>query len=267
MRRPHALRGWSRLRARAAAPSRLLVLVDYDGTLTPIVARPEEAHLSAATRRALRRLLGAPGVHVGVVSGRSLVWLRKRLGLPAAICVGNHGLEIKGRGVAFVHPAARRGTARMRALARKLNRALRGLPGAWVEEKTLSISVHWRGVRPPDVERFHRVVHGVLAADVRRRRVRVTTGKRVIEIRPPVAWDKGRAVAYLRKHLGAASPAVWYLGDDTTDEDAFRVVNRWGGVSVVVSAVPRRSVARWRVSNSVEVREVLQRIARARWTP
>lgn len=256
-----ALANWARLR-KAAEAERLLLLTDFDGTLAPIVRDASRADISSTTRRLLRALSRYPGVRAGVVSGRALSWLRQRVNVAGLIYVGNHGMEIEGPGLRFVHPLARRHTASLLRLARELRLALGEISGAWVEAKRLTLSIHWRAVLPRDVPAFHRLTRQVLAPWVLSRKIRLTTGKRVLEIRPPIDWDKGKAVAWLiARHRGLA----WYLGDDRTDEDAFRAVNRLRGVSIVVGPRAAPTAAQWRLRSPYEVALLLNRLLRARW--
>jgi len=262
--RRHALREWALIERRVARHPRasLLVLADYDGTLTRIRRRPELARLDARTRAALRRLASRPGVRVGVVSGRALATVRRLARVPELIYVGNHGLEAAGLGVAFVHPAAVRARPHLARLARQLERRLRDVPGAWVENKRLSLSLHWRQVPARSTERFRRLAHDTLRPWVRQGVVRVSEGKRVIEARPPVAWNKGHAVAWLARRLRVAGARVIYVGDDRTDEDAFRAVNRLQGVSIHVGAASASSAARWRLDRPAQTRALLERLHR-----
>lgn len=225
----------------------LMVLSDYDGTLTPIAATPRQAVLSSDTRALLRRLSRVPGICVGVVSGRSLHEVKQCVGLPTLLYAGNHGLELQGPGVSFVHPKAKAARASLRGLAVRLQRALRDVvPGAWVEWKGLTFSVHWRAVRRSAQPLFYALVARELQESRQRGRIRVTHGKRVVEVRPPVEWGKGEAVEWLWRRLPvprqAPRPWVIYLGDDHTDEGAFRMTNRLGGISIVVGS-PRHQTA------------------------
>ncbi len=250
---------------RLARSVRLLLLCDYDGTLTPIVARPSHARLPRATRALLRQLAGRPKLQVGVVSGRAVRDVRAFVRLPGLIYVGNHGCEILGRHLSFIHPQAVRAKPRLQRISRQLADALRGIPGSLVEPKGLSLSVHWRRVPPAAVRRFHRIVRDVLRPWVSSGQVRITRGKCVVEVRAPVAWDKGRAVSWLSRRLRRDRRlALCYVGDDRTDEDAFRVVNRLGGVSVKVGGGP--TSARWRLAGPAEVRAWLRRLSAARAT-
>ncbi len=237
-----------------------MILTDFDGTLVPIASAPGRARLDRAGRALLRWLRDQPRTRVGVISGRALPTLRALIRIPGLIYVGNHGLEMAGPGVRFVHPNAARSIPTVVRVAAQLRHALHDIPGAFIEQKRLSLSVHWRLVAPRDLARFRQRMRRVLAGWVASRAVRVTRGKRVIEIRPPVNWDKGRAVLWLMKRYGFAGSEVWYFGDDATDEDAFRAVNRAGGTTVFVGRDRRRTAAAERVLGIVQARALLRRL-------
>lgn len=244
---------------------RLLFLTDYDGTLMPIQREPEGAVLDAAARTLLARAGRLPGIRLGVVSGRSLERLRRFVRLPGLLYVGNHGLEMSGPGVRFTHPDARQAVPMIARVSRALRQQLRGIRGAFVEPKRLTLSVHWRAVSASDAARFRRRVWQALAPWLARRAIRVTYGKRVVEIRPPIAWDKGEAVRWLLRKPMSSREDVVYVGDDRTDEDAFRVVNRCRGVSVFVGPKRAQTSARWWLEDPGEVRAALSRLTRERW--
>jgi len=229
-----------------------MLCLDYDGTLVPIAPHPAAATLDEQTRRLLRQLARARGVRVVLISGRSVRDLKRMVGIRDLGYVGNHGLECSAPGLRYVHPEARRSRPRLQRLARELRSALRPIRGAYVEDKGLTVSLHWRRVSASAARRFHRVVAERLRPFVARGAIRVTSGKRVIEIRPPVDWGKGDAVVWFLRHLPArrARPLALYAGDDRTDEDAFQAVNRLGGVTVLVGGPARRSAARYRLKDS-----------------
>lgn len=259
-----AARGWPALRDRIPAEGPLVLLTDYDGTLVPIAPTPEQARLGRAARALLRRLSRLPDLTVGLISGRSLQQVRRMVGIPGLLYVGNHGLEIAGPRVRLVHPGARRSAPVIARIGRELTHALAGIRGTRVESKGVSLSVHWRAVPPRAAARFHRTVRRILAPWMAARAIRVTRGKRVVEVRPPVAWGKGAAVRWLIQHLRASPGRVWYLGDDRTDEEAFRAVNARRGVSVYVGR-PRATAARWRLRAPRDVIALLSAIVSLRW--
>jgi trehalose 6-phosphate synthase/phosphatase len=211
------------------------LFLDFDGTLTPLVAHPKEARLSEGTRQALEQALRNPAVDVVVVSGRSLADVRELIGLPGLTYVGNHGFEIEGPGISYRYPGLERFLAALGAAAADLS-AL-GVEGAWVEHKGATLTYHLRAVAKGGQAAVLRRGEKLL----RKRGLRVVTGHDAVEGRPPVDWHKGHAVLYVvgRRH-GVQWPArvrALYLGDDATDEDAFRSL-RGMGRSICVSPVP-----------------------------
>ncbi|MDI3298216.1 MAG: bifunctional alpha,alpha-trehalose-phosphate synthase (UDP-forming)/trehalose-phosphatase [Bacillota bacterium] len=207
---------------------RLALFLDYDGTLAPLVDRPEEAAMLPRAERALRRLAARPENLVAVVSGRALDDLRRRLPLPGLALIGNHGLEMAWRGGLRRHPLAEEARARVARAAALAEERLRSLPGARVEAKGLTASVHLRGVAPEAVESVRAAVEAAVRDASPAGGLVITPGKRVLEIRPDVAWDKGRAVlALLEAVAGPDWQEGWtilYAGDDVTDESAFRAL-------------------------------------------
>jgi trehalose 6-phosphate phosphatase len=246
--------------ARAAAGSMLLGL-DFDGTLAPIVPRPDDATLPPATRTLLGRLAARGDTQVALISGRGLEDLAGRVGLAGLFYAGNHGLEIEGPNVRRVHDAAAAARARLGEVARRLAAELGAVDGAIVEDKGLTLSVHYRMV--PDAAAAARVreaAHAACAADPA---LRVSDGRKVVEIRPAVDWHKGRALAFLRETLTADAPGapVLFVGDDRTDEDAFRVLGDDGWGIVVGDPPPADTAARAMLRSTDEVIEFLRRLA------
>lgn len=210
------------------------LFVDYDGTLTSLVARPHDARLADSTRQVLEQALRTPNVDVVVVSGRSVTDLRDMVGVSGLTYVGNHGFEIEGPGISYRYPGTERFLAGLASAATDLG-AL-GIEGAWVEHKGATLTYHLRAVPGALRERVQRRAEKIL----RKRRLRVVTGRDAVEGRPPVDWHKGHAVLYVvvRRH-GVQWPArvrALYVGDDATDEDAFRSLSGIGR-SICVSPV------------------------------
>jgi trehalose 6-phosphate phosphatase len=216
---------------------RLALYLDYDGTLVPLRADPEKARLRG-DRRALLKRLGRTS-RLAIVSGRSLADLTKLVALPDIAYVGNHGLEISSGSKIWIHPRARRIRPILRKALRTIESMTRGIPGILIEDKGVTASIHYRLVPV----RFWKPLSEIVAREVPRRQpeLRLTRGKRVIEIRPNVPWDKGRGVQELRRWLRLPrTVAQIYIGDDETDEDAFRVLGR----SALTIHVGRRTRSR-----------------------
>jgi trehalose-phosphatase len=236
----------------------LVVFLDYDGTLAPIVSRPEDARLSENMREAVARL--ARQVRVAVVSGRGLSDLRERVGLAGLTYAGSHGFEIAGPGgTALELPEATHALADLDLAERELEEPVTRFEGAAVERKRFSLAVHYRNLREEEVPRLEAEVDRALSLA---KRLRKTHGKKVFDLQPDVAWNKGRAVLWMLERLDLA-PAVLpvYIGDDLTDEDAFEAVALLG-VGVVVGEGVRRTSANYRVPDPDEVERFLRALAR-----
>ncbi len=253
---------WDKVRPLIKKAEHILLLSDYDGTLTPIVERPEIANLSENTRKLLRTLAKNPRYTVGIISGRALADLKGKVGLEGIIYAGNHGLEIEGFGYSYFDPVAEEVRPFLQLLGNVLSTTLKGIRGAFVENKGLTLSVHYRTVDETEEEAvadtFKRVTDPLHTTG----RIRVTQGKRVYEIRPPVDWDKGKAVIWLLekcrqvKRKGRILPI--YIGDDLTDEDGFRAVEKNNGISILVSDELRQSLAGYFVKSPEEVVKLLE---------
>jgi trehalose 6-phosphate phosphatase len=246
--------------SRRGSTGHLLVGLDFDGTLAPIVPRPEDAALPPGTRALLERIAARPDTRIALVSGRGLDDLEERVAIDGLYYAGNHGLEIRGPGVRRVHEAARAAAADLAAVARQLGEQLARVEGAIVEDKGLTLSVHYRLV--DDAAAAERVRATTAAACQPRDSLRVTQGKKVLEIRPAVDWHKGRALRFLLDTLAADSsgaPAI-FIGDDRTDEDAFRELgdDGWG---IVVGDPPADTAARASLPTTDAVVEFLRRLA------
>lgn len=239
-------RFWRRFHAHAAAGDKFLFLLDFDGTLSSFVRQPGLARLSPGLRDMLMRLAKQPRAIVAVVSGRALDDVRRRVNLKGLYYAGNHGLEIRGPGLSFTHQEAKALRPALMLLARRLRRALVSYKGARVENKGLSLSVHFRNVA---VERRTALSQILKTSPAARGPVRWRRGHLVWEALPLVDWHKGKAAMWLLKRLGPAVPIA--LGDDTTDEDMFRAA-RLTGLAVRVG-IKKSSNARAALKNQNKV--------------
>ena len=209
------------MRRLSGAP--LVLLLDIDGTLSPIAPRPEYATVPDETRRVLAALADLRDVHVAVISGREAADARRLIGLDVVWVIGNHGFEIaaphqpaepRPTVVPFEHAIAT-AVSRARAIASEM-------PGVLVEDKRWTMSIHYRLAHPRDVPG--------LVADTERiaddLELKLTRGKEVLELRPPIDVDKGTASVDLVTSLGALhrGASILCAGDDRTDEDAFRAL-------------------------------------------
>jgi trehalose-phosphatase len=231
----------------------LAIFLDYDGTLTPIVSHPEKAFLSDSTRQTLRTLVTrAP---VAILSGRELEDVRKRVGIDGIVYAGSHGFDIAGlRGLR--RQEATKFLPALDAAEKELREKLAGIAGALIERKCFSIAAHYRNVNESD---FPELEHAVSKVAARHRELRTMEGKKVYELLPRIDWDKGKAVLWLLEDLGLERPKPIYIGDDRTDEDAFRALEQ-RGVGILVSEEPRSTAARYALKNPAEVERFLQEL-------
>ena len=232
-----------------------LFFLDYDGTLTPIAERPEEARLSERALAVVRRLAADPRCRVAVVSGRRLSEVQELVGVPGLAWAGNHGLELAwpvaapeapgaaegaagaagathgatlGEMAGWVHPGAigARGSLEVVARAPQLS----SWPGVWVEDKRLTLTVHYRQAGPEVGPKLGELLAGIIK---RRPDIELRRGKMSYEVRPRLGWDKGRAVLRLVRELAPQGGwGLFYAGDDETDDDALRAVRRLPDPSV-----------------------------------
>jgi trehalose 6-phosphate phosphatase len=232
---------------------RTYVFLDYDGTLTPIVDEPEHAELPEKNRVLLRALASRHECVLAIVSGRSLTELKKLARLRGIYYVGNHGFEIEGPKINFVHPQARALSHDLNQVSKKIQTRLEGVSYR-LEDKGLTLSVHYRNTPPSDVNSLLRVVRDIAKGDGRLKLVR---GKKVLELRPRVNWDKGAAVQLIMRKLGRGFPI--YIGDDRTDEDAFMRIK--SGVTILVSGRRKHSHAKYFLKNIHDVYDFLNLLA------
>jgi trehalose 6-phosphate phosphatase len=259
---PHALRDHDAFAA-ALAGRRPAVFLDYDGVLTPIVDRPEDALMSDDMRRVVREL--ADRAPVCVVSGRDRAVAQRLMGVDDLVVAGSHGFDIwHPEHGPLRHEAAGGFEELVDEVTKRLADEVGELPGVSVEPKRASVAVHYRLADADAREKVAAVVRALLGE--RPDELKLTPGKMVYELQPKIDWNKGRAVDYLLRTLGLAGPdhVPIYLGDDVTDEDAFRAL-RGRGVAVYVgdaAGLDRDTAADFTVDSPDEVRTLLDALAR-----
>ena len=239
-----------------ARGQRVAVFLDYDGTLTPIVSHPEDAWLSDSMRQTLQSL--AARVPVAILSGRDLADVRSRVQVDGIVYAGSHGFDIAGTG------GLRRelGAAYLPVLdaaETELREALDEISGALLERKHFSVAAHYRNVNENDVFRVALAVDEVAA---KHRELRRIDGKKVYELLPNIDWDKGKAVLWLLETLDLLPDKVLpiYIGDDGTDEDAFRALKQ-RGVGILVSEQSQPTAARYLLKDPAEVERFLRTLS------
>ena len=267
---PHALRDSEKLVQRLDG-RRPAVFLDYDGTLTPIVDRPQDAVISDSMRDAVRRL--AERTTVCVVSGRDRPVIDQWMGIDGLVVAGSHGFDIGGHRDGTVrHDAVTGFEDLLSTVTDRLNTEVGSIEGAAIEPKRFSVAVHYRLVAPEQQRSVTAAVDTLLAEYPDQ--LKVTPGKMVYEIQPKVDWDKGKAVQYLRHALGVEGDEFvsLYLGDDITDEDAFLALKQSDdgpGIGVVVADLGdpeqagRTTAADFVLESTGEVQQFLNTLAHA----
>jgi trehalose-phosphatase len=236
---------------------RLALFFDYDGTLTPIVRRPELATLSDRMRALLREL--AESTTVAVVSGRDLDDVRAMVQLDEVYYAGSHGFDVAGPGgMRMQQEQARDFIPELDAAERELHDRLGSIEGAWIERKRFAIAVHFREAAERDEPRVAQIAEEVQRSHPR---LRKKGGKKIFELQPEVPWDKGHAVRWLldRLHLDAADVLPVYIGDDVTDEDAFRAL-RGRGVGIRVGSPDEPTHAEGWLRDPAELERFLRKL-------
>lgn len=208
----------------------ILLFLDYDGTLTPIVERPELAILPDKIKEILEKLVNDERFKIFIVSGRALADVKKLVNIDNIVYIGNHGFEIEGADIDFGSFPFARFREILEYLKWEINKELTFFKDAFVEDKGLGLSVHYRMLNTRDESIFKIFLQRITQEFVLNNEIHIETGKKVLEIRPPVDWDKGKVVLWLlkaheedmKKHKAVAV----YIGDDQTDEDAFEALNK-----------------------------------------
>jgi trehalose-phosphatase len=232
------------------AARKVFLVLDFDGTLAPLVDQPSMAKLPESVLRPLRRLVEI--ADVAVMSGRAMADVRRRVGIRAIAYGGNHGIEIVGPGVRYLNPVAQKLKKQTQTFFEAARLSFQDVPGVHIETKGFGLSLHYRHVPKTRLGFFKKR----LAAFQETTHVDLfhwTKGHMVSEMRPQTGWDKGKALRHLWSRWG--KPFVLCVGDDVTDEDMFRAMPK-SGVSVKVGKGKTR--ARYRLARQIEVAQMLE---------
>ena len=227
---PHALSHFDEIQDRIGGRKPLLIL-DYDGTLSPIVADPEKAILPKASKEALIQL--SQIIPVAVISGRDRLDVEQKVDFDQLIYAGSHGLDMAGpEGLDIPEKVGDDILDSLHQAAIDLKKALGDVKGCLVESKKYAIAVHYRNVADKEIER---VKEAVLQELEKRPNLKKGTGKKILELKPAIDWHKGRAVMWLFEALGLDEKTgiPIFIGDDITDEDAFASISD-AGIGILV---------------------------------
>ncbi|KAJ1268380.1 hypothetical protein BS78_07G130400 [Paspalum vaginatum] len=254
----------------ASKGKQIVVFLDYDGTLSPIVDDPDAAYMSDTMRRAVRSV--AKHFPTAIVSGRCRDKVFEFVKLAELYYAGSHGMDIKGPAKGSRHTKAAKAkgvlfqpASQFLPMIEQVHQALmektKCIPGAKVENNKFCVSVHFRCVDEKSWSTLADLVKSVLADYPK---LKLTQGRMVFEVRPTIKWDKGKALEFLLESLGfsdCTDVLPVYIGDDRTDEDAFKVLRKRGqGVGILVSKHPKDTSASYSLQEPAEVMEFLLRL-------
>lgn len=246
-----------RISRAVAAGTHLLLLCDFDGTLSHTTDSPGLAVMPTRSRAALLRIAARAGCHLGIVSGRSLDDIARIADIPARFIAGSGGLELLCDGRRFLPPGWREARAFMASLAADLQQRLAPTPGVWVEPKKCAMTIHHRGAPPASVVQARSLAAWITAEHPQR--CRLIEGALGLEITAFPSRDKGSAVRFFRRRIDHPRVRVCYCGNDGNDAPAMAVVNDLGGWSVGVgNSAPRE--ARCTVADPDALTDFLEKI-------
>ncbi|MFH1460056.1 MAG: trehalose-phosphatase [Candidatus Omnitrophota bacterium] len=230
--------------------------LDYDGTLTPIVERPDMAIISDAMRNIVTEL--SKKFITAIVSGRMREDVEKLAKIKGIFYAGSHGFDILGQGVAMIQPKAKEKIPVISKITDYFKDEIGAIEGVIIEEKKFSVAVHFRSVK----KEYHSFIKKIVEEEVKKNPdLRLMYGKMVFEVLPAIDWNKGKALSWIMKalNLNWEDNVVCYIGDDTTDEDAFRAVGA-RGVGILVSENRKYSAAQFYLSSPDEVGQLFKKL-------
>jgi len=232
-----------------------VVFLDYDGTLTPIVERPELALLPEHTRRTLRQLV--QHCTVGIISGRDRTTVHQLVNVDSLVYAGSHGFDISGpKDGNIQYEIGSQYLPVLDQVEAWLHERLHSVPGVLIERKKFSVAVHYRLVATRDLDSVRSAVNTVVS---HHSNIRIIEGKKLFDLQPRIDWDKGKALFWLLQALNLTREQVvpFFLGDDLTDEDAFKVLQD-DGIGITVEDTSRFTYATYRLNNPDEVDQFLR---------
>ncbi|MDR3642717.1 MAG: trehalose-phosphatase [Candidatus Doudnabacteria bacterium] len=246
------------IKNRLRAPRGCLLLLDFDGTLSPIELSPALARLPKGVKLELKKYSRI--FPVGVISGRKLSDIKNKVGLKNLVYSGNHGLDWQIGGKINRAPGAERAAKPLAKIFRELRQLPRSYPGVLLEYKGLSLAVHYRKLRPSLVPQFKKDAGRLIGKLIKGKDLQILNDNKALELRPKVQWDKGKfALAiwkYFEKNLKRELVPV-YAGDDTTDEDAFRALKT--GITIRVGR-SQNSNAKYYIRNTGQVKLFIRQL-------
>jgi len=239
------------------AGQKFALFLDFDGTLVPIQKDPAQGFLSEGIKKQLRLLANSDRCYISIFTGRSLSDIRKRVGIRKIYYGGNHGLDISGPAVRYTHPKALKAESIIKGVKQQLKKEIKGIGGAWLEDKKFTLSLHFRSVKKEGIPFVKNIFDKTVAEFLEKKSLAVIKGKKVLELVPEVSWDKGKAVLWILQRLKDNSLPI-YIGDDQTDETAFKALGK-RGITIRIGS-SKRTFADYYLKGHWEVSQLLKQI-------
>lgn len=246
---------------------RIFLFLDYDGTLTPIVKNPHQAHLEQSVKELLKELSRNKNIIVGIISGRMLSDIKKRVGLDNLLYSGNHGLEFyyKGKDMLAKGLSRQRYLKLLNPVKKELKKALGSVGGVVFEDKKIIFAVHYRKIAANKAAYVKAVFKKAVGPFLKDKKLKVSTGKRVLELRPNISCSKAEAVRLFHSEFKKSKGEITiFIGDDLTDEDIFKILKK-PDISIRVGK-KLSSKAQYFLKNHKEVKKLLTHLAsQSKW--
>lgn len=231
----------------------VLLLLDYDGTLSAIAKTPQKAIFPKKTKQLLKKLVLTKQITVGVVSGREITDIKKQIGIPHIIYAGNHGLEWEIDGKKHVAPHIKKMLEMYAPVLSGIKTFEDNYEGVHIEDKKLTISVHYRLLDKKSYPAFATAFRFFIQPYLNSSQVRLIKGKKVYDIKPDINWGKGSFVNFLISKT-QKPPLVIYIGDDKTDEEVFEKVKN----AVTIKVGKGKSEAKYYLKDPADTLKFLE---------
>lgn len=233
------------------------LFLDFDGTLVPIRDNPAKCVLTPGIRDYLEAIASSENACIAILSGRTVNDIKKKVPLQHIYYGGNHGLEISGPHISYTHPDALRTKHVIDKVRREIEKGVGNIDGVLIEKKKFGFTLHYRMANREGKALIKSTFYRIIAESPEPQAVSVLQGKKVLELAPKVSWDKGKAALFLLQKQKRNYLPI-YVGDDLTDETAFKALNE-DGLTVRVGR-SKKTAAKYYLKGQWEVSKFLQHI-------
>jgi trehalose 6-phosphate phosphatase len=244
---------------------RLVVFLDYDGTLSPISSCPNKAALPNLTRKTLKDIVKNKKITVSIISGRMLKQVKKMVGIKGIYYAGCHGLEMENNALACFSGKLKKAKIIIKHAKLELKKSLKDsmfLRHVKIEDKGLALGLHYRRAKKHDIKRIRKIFYATIKPYMLSKDIVLEKNKKVLEIKPNINWDKGSYCIYFLSKIKCGHKKVLpvYIGDDKTDESAFAAL-KGEAITVFVRGERKTSLAKYYLDSTSEVRKFLKHLA------